>query len=148
MEVQKQFFERVKEELNITTEQLLTVPLKKYFELGGTGLMKANNSRKYDLICHGTVYDVIPCIISPERAVYPELKQIEELKPDYWKSTENQRKWIAKISKQLNITSPLDWAKVTLRTFNELGGSPLLNIYGSIRNVLTSCKFPCVLIDY
>ena len=54
--VQKQFFEYVKNELNITTEQLLTVPLKTFFKYGGTGLMKANDSRKYDIICKGIDY--------------------------------------------------------------------------------------------
>ena len=51
--VRKQFLELVKEKLDINTEQLLNVPMKEFYRLGGTGLMKSNQCRKFEVITEG-----------------------------------------------------------------------------------------------
>ena len=71
--------------------------------------------------------------------MYPDLSNDVTLQPDYWKDVDNQRKWIKRVEKQLDIKSPKDWSSITTRVFTELGGKYLLNIYRTIRNTLSIC---------
>jgi len=51
--VQKQFFENIKQKLNISTEELLNLPVQTICSMGGTGLMKSISSRKYEILLSG-----------------------------------------------------------------------------------------------
>ena len=140
--VQKQFFETVKVTLGIETEGLLAVPTKEFCRLGGTGLMKANKSRKYDVILAGkTELTVSYSHISPPWTVYPELNSqasVAQQDPEYWKDLERTKGLLERIQGQLKISSPQDWDKVSIRCFTELGGGPMLRSFGSLRAVLSA----------
>lgn len=60
--VQRQFFELVKKNLQISTEELLSVPLKTLIEHGGAGLIKSSNFRKFEVISSSMFY-IFECSI-------------------------------------------------------------------------------------
>jgi hypothetical protein len=49
---------------------------------------------------------------------------------------ETSRETVERIGKTMNVKSPLDWAKVTTKSFKKLGGNTLLLKHGSIKNIL------------
>lgn len=56
---------------------------------------------------------------------------------NYWKSMENQKKFMDELAIKLNIKDPRDWGKQTTRVIYELGKGSLLN--GYYNNSVFSC---------
>lgn len=52
---------------------------------------------------------------------------------------ENHKNFLDEIAKQVKIETPNDWGKLTIRKFNQLGGSSILSLYnGSLLECLQS----------
>lgn len=58
-------------------------------------------------------------------------ENVRENPSDYWKSEQNQRKFLDGLQKKLNIQSPRDWGNITIQNVIDNGGSGLLNHYNS-----------------
>ena len=47
--------------------------------------------------------------------------------PNYWDNVNNQNKYMEWVTKELNINEESDWYKITMKKWNEMGGSSLLS---------------------
>lgn len=47
----------------------------------------------------------------------------------YWEKKSNQRKFLEKLAKSLNISKSSDWGKITVSRISEHGGGYLLKLY-------------------
>ena len=63
-----------------------------------------------------------------------------KLSKNYWKDKENQKEFMDRLYKHLNLTSLDDWQRVSVKTFTEKGGKTLLSRYYnySFRKLLKS----------
>lgn len=57
----------------------------------------------------------------------------------YWLKEENQQKFLNDLAKRLQIKTPNDWGKLSVRRIKDLGGSSLLSLNGnSLKRTLRS----------
>eukprot|EP01114_Cavostelium_apophysatum_P021759 TRINITY_DN7678_c0_g1_i2.p1 TRINITY_DN7678_c0_g1~~TRINITY_DN7678_c0_g1_i2.p1 ORF type:complete len:759 (+),score=135.48 TRINITY_DN7678_c0_g1_i2:52-2328(+) len=100
-----------------------------FFRNGGTGLLAYYNNSASKAIM----------------AIYPQynwsIEQFDNVKK-YWQDPSNQRQFMAKIAKKLNIRSMEDWKSVTHEDIIRFGGSGLLRYFGENRTRLLQRIFP------
>ena len=75
------------------------------------------------------------------KTIYPEydwnmFSDVQRVSRGFWKSKENQKKFMDEVSNRLGHTCLDDWNSVTIEQFQKQGGYQLLNIYGSLSNIL------------
>lgn len=129
---QKKFLEEIKVKLNVNhPSDWGKIQLRKIYALGGRTLLKYYRGSLFT--CLQSIYtgisnlDLLKCTdIKWKKEWFSYLPHYPK---SHWKSRENCKIFLDELARKLNIKSPRDWGKVTIREFHRYGGSALLTLY-------------------
>ena len=124
-ENQRSFMDSISRELNIdqSPEGWKNVTAQMIKRYGGSGMLSQ----------YPNLYTLL-------ETVYPEYdwskNHRKNVANNFWKSKENQRKFLDTIAEELNIKSPEEWKNVTTSMIHDRNGGRLLALYPSFFDLL------------
>jgi hypothetical protein len=106
---------------------------------GGRGLV-----RKYKTLANLLAHHY-PELVQQQSDALSGLPIGKSVSHGFWKSKENQRLFLESLGKQLNLSSPEQWANVSVDVIYRSGGRQLLRIYPSfitaLREIYPECDW-------
>lgn len=131
LEKQKSFLEDLQTKLGIKE-------LDGWYSMNGTDLISIGGARLLD-IYGGSLSRLLAAVYSE----HPwDLSRFSSKPHGYWKSMENQQRFMNELSLKLHLPDLDGWYSVPLKKISSAGGGTLLNVYGGSLFRLLSTVFP------